>query len=130
MKRHLAAVTLVVPDYDEAIDYYVGRLGFHLVEDTPLEADKRWVFVAPSVGASSGFLLAKAATQEQTAAIGAQTGGRVFLFLHTDNFYRDYNAWKEKGVEFTEAPREESYGTVVVFRDLFGNKWDLIQPKH
>ena len=125
---HLAAVTLVVRDYDEAIDFYVGTLGFDLVEDTALSAAKRWVLVAPPGAHETRLLLAKADGAEQAARIGNQTGGRVFLFLHTDDFTRDYAAWRARGVAFLEAPRHEPYGTVAVFADPYGNKWDLIQP--
>ena len=125
----IAHIALVVSDYDEAIDWYTRVLGFDLVEDTPREPDKRWVLVAPPGGNGSALLLARAANAEQTSRIGNQTGGRVFLFLHTDDFWRDYNAYKARGVDFIESPREETYGTVVVFRDLYGNKWDLVQPR-
>jgi catechol 2,3-dioxygenase-like lactoylglutathione lyase family enzyme len=125
----LAYVSLVVRDYDEAIAYYTGVLGFNLIEDSVRENGKRWVVVAPN-GGGSAFLLARAATPEQERAIGNQTGGRVFLFLHTDNFRRDYDMLRQHGVTFVEEPRDESYGFVVVFKDLYGNKWDLIEPKH
>jgi catechol 2,3-dioxygenase-like lactoylglutathione lyase family enzyme len=128
MKQRIALVTLVVDDYDEAISYFTRKLGFALVDDTALEDGKRWVVVAPR-GAESGLLLAKAVNQRQKQAVGAQTGGRVFLFLHTDDFRRDYAAYKERGVSFVEEPRQESYGTVAVFTDLYGNRWDLIEPK-
>jgi catechol 2,3-dioxygenase-like lactoylglutathione lyase family enzyme len=126
-RRLIACVTLLVPDYDEAKAYYTEKLGFTAVEDTPLGEGKRWVLVAPSVGPA--LLLAKAATEEQRARIGDQAGGRVFLFLHTDDFRRDYEAFAARGVTFTEAPREEAYGTVAVFTDLYGNRWDLTEPK-
>jgi catechol 2,3-dioxygenase-like lactoylglutathione lyase family enzyme len=129
MAQTIAAVALVVPDYDEAIAYYTGVLGFDLVEDTPLGGGKRWVLVAPPGSSGTRLLLARAATPEQQAAIGNQTGGRVFLFLHTDDFHRDHAAWLARGVEFVEPPREETYATVAVFRDRYGNRWDLIQPK-
>jgi catechol 2,3-dioxygenase-like lactoylglutathione lyase family enzyme len=122
----LALITLVVRDYDEAIAWYCGRLGFELVEDTPVSATKRWVVVSPGAGGAD-ILLAKAADDAQLAAIGNQTGGRVFLFLHTDDFGGDYRRFKAAGVEFLEQPRDEPYGRVVVFRDLYGNKWDLIE---
>ncbi len=128
MKQHLAAVALVVPDYDEAIAYYTGVLAFDLVEDSPREAGKRWVLVAPP-GSPTRLLLARAATAAQRDRIGDQTGGRVFLFLHTDDFRRDHAALSARGVEFVEAPREEAYATVAVFRDRYGNRWDLIQPR-
>ena len=125
----IAHIALVVSDYDEAIDYYTRVLGFDLVEDTPREPGKRWVLVAPPGGNGSALLLARAANAEQTSRIGNQTGGRVFLFLHTDDFERDYAAYVARGVRFIETPRRESYGSVVVFEDLYGNRWDLIQPK-
>ena len=129
MKQNLAHVAVVVRDYDEAIQYYTHILGFQLIEDTVLSATKRWVMVQPT-GAENGsnLLLAKAATPEQEKHIGYQTGGRVFLFLYTDNFYRDYENYTSKGVEFTIAPHVEEYGTVAVFKDLYGNLWDLIEP--
>lgn len=126
MSLSLSAVTLVVPDYDEAIAFFVGVLGFHLLEDTPLTSEKRWVRVAPSRDGSA-ILLAKAATDAQRAAIGNQTGGRVSLFLETQSFDADYEKFKAGGVNFTEIPRREAYGSVVVFEDPFGNLWDLIQ---
>lgn len=126
MSLSLSAVTLVVPDYDEAIAFYVGVLGFHLLEDTPLTSEKRWVRVAPSRDGTA-ILLAKAATDAQRTAIGNQTGGRVALFLETQNFDADFEKFKTAGVSFTEAPRREPYGSVVVFKDPFGNLWDLIQ---
>ena len=129
MKQHLAHIALVVRDYDEAIAYYTNTLGFTLIEDTILSETKRWVMVQPT-GAENGchLLLAKAATPEQEKCIGYQTGGRVFLFLYTDDFYRDYNNYKSKGVEFTIEPHVEDYGAVAVFKDLYGNLWDLIEP--
>jgi catechol 2,3-dioxygenase-like lactoylglutathione lyase family enzyme len=126
MSQTIAALTLVVRDYDEAIVYYTEILGFVLLEDTPLGAGKRWVRVAPK-GSEAALLLAQASTAEQRAHIGNQTGGRVFLFLHTDDCWRDYHAYKVRGVAFREVPREEEYGTVVVFEDLYGNAWDLVQ---
>jgi len=128
MPQHISALALLVDDYDRAIAYYTQVLGFRLIEDTPQGPTKRFVRVAPPGGETS-LLLAKAANPEQAARIGDQTCGRVFLFLRTDDFRRDYNAYKTRGVDFTEEPREEVYGTVVVFRDLYGNKWDLVQPK-
>jgi catechol 2,3-dioxygenase-like lactoylglutathione lyase family enzyme len=125
--KHLALVALVIPDYDEAIEYYTNTLGFTLVEDDPREPGKRWVVVAPSRDRGAKVLLARAAKPEQVARIGDQTGGRVFLFLHTDEFDSDYARYKGAGVEFIETPRTESYGRVVVFRDRYGNKWDLIE---
>ncbi|MEQ8749463.1 MAG: VOC family protein [Amphiplicatus sp.] len=123
----LALVTLVVGDYDEAIRWYADRLGFRLVEDSSLGGGKRWVVVAPP-GGGTGLLLAKGIGETQTAAIGAQTDGRVAFFLHTDDFARDHAAMAAKGVKFLEAPRDEPYGKVAVFEDLYGNKWDLIEP--
>jgi len=126
--KRLAMVTLVVRNYDEAIDFYTRVMRFHLVEDTPLSATKRWVVVAPDEGAA--LLLAQAASSEQEAAIGHQTGGRVFLFLHTDDIDADIAHLRAHGVRFAEpAPRDEPYGRVIVFHDLYGNKWDLIQPR-
>ncbi len=126
--QSLAAVALLVREYDEAIDFYTRCLGFTLVEDTPLGGGKRWVLVRPS-GEGTALLLARAATPEQVAHIGDQAGGRVFMFLHTDNFHHDYEAMQARGVRFAEPPREEAYGTVAVFLDLYGNRWDLIQPR-
>ena len=128
MMQNISAVTLLVPDYDEAIAFYVGKLGFRLIENTDLSATKRWVVVAPPGSSESGLLLAQADSQDQKEAIGNQTGGRVFLILKTDDFDRDYARFKHAGIEFLEEPRMESYGKVVVFQDAFGNKWDLIEP--
>jgi catechol 2,3-dioxygenase-like lactoylglutathione lyase family enzyme len=127
MPQELAAIALVVRDYDEAIAYFTGTLRFTLVEDTPMGGGKRWVVVRPS-GGGTALLLARAVNPEQASRIGNQTGGRVFLFLHTDDFQRDYQDMKSRGVQFVEEPRQEAYGTVVVFLDLYGNRWDLIQP--
>lgn len=128
MSLQLALVALLVREYDEALDFYVGSLGFTLVEDRPVPAQgKRWVVVAPR-GGGARLLLARAADAEQASRVGNQTGGRVFLFLHSDDFWRDYRTCRERGVEFVRAPREEPYGTVAVFRDLYGNLWDLLQP--
>jgi catechol 2,3-dioxygenase-like lactoylglutathione lyase family enzyme len=127
--RRVATVALVVPNYDEAISWYVDRLGFLLTEDVDLGGGKRWVTVAPANGQGARLLLAEAADDAQRDSIGNQTGGRVFLFLETDDFVRDHAAMLEKGVEFREAPRHEAYGTVAVFADLHGNLWDLIEPK-
>ena len=130
MKQSLGLVSLVVGDYDEALEFFVGKLGFELVEDTYVpEQSKRWVVVSPPGATESRLLLAKASSAEQVSRIGAQTGGRVFLFLHTDDFWRDYERYKARGVEFVRPPRQESYGTVAVFTDLYGNMWDLLQPK-
>ena len=130
MKQTLSLVSLLVRDYDEAIAFYVGILGFTLVEDTPvLEQGKRWVVVAPPGFAGSRLLLARATSVEQEARIGNQTGGRVFLFLHTDDFARDYRNYQARGVKFVRPPKEEPYGTVAVFVDLYGNLWDLLQEK-
>lgn len=127
MTQNIGYVTLVVRDYDEAIAYYTAVLGFELVEDSDLGNSKRWVLVAPPGGKGTRLLLARAATPEQVARVGDQTGGRVFLFLHTDNFWRDYEVMQIRGVQFAEAPRQEGYGTVAVFVDLYGNRWDLLE---
>ncbi len=127
--QEIATVALVVRDYDEALDWYLRVLGFVCLEDTELGGGKRWVVVAPAGGRGARLLLARATSPEQLARIGDQTGGRVVLFLETDDFARDFKAMTERGVAFTEAPREEAYGTVAVFADLYGNRWDLIQPK-
>ena len=129
MKQFLALTSVVVRDYDEAIRFYTEVLGFDLIEDTYIAAqDKRWVVVAPKGSTGARLLLARAVGDEQRSRIGNQTGGRVFLFLYTDDFWRDYRAYREKGVEFLREPKAESYGTVAVFRDLYGNLWDLLQP--
>ncbi|PIL21222.1 hypothetical protein P775_05345 [Puniceibacterium antarcticum] len=128
MSQTLAHVALVVPDYDEAIDYFVNTIGFELVEDTyQPEQDKRWVLVRPRGPGSCSILLARAATPHQERYIGDQAGGRVFLFLHTDDFWRDHQRLSDKGVSFVRPPIQEEYGTVAVFRDLYGNLWDLIE---
>src|SRR5262249_22374761 len=130
MKQSIGQVALVVREYNEAIDFYVGTLGFSLIEDTYIpEQDKRWVVVAPPGSTGSQLLLARGVGEEQSSRIGNQTGRRVFLFLNTDDFWRDYHAYKAKGVEFVREPKEESYGTVAVFKDLYGNLWDLLQRK-
>jgi catechol 2,3-dioxygenase-like lactoylglutathione lyase family enzyme len=130
MRQSIATVALVVRDYDEALAFYVGTLGFTLVEDTCSPAqDKRWVTVAPPGSTGPLLLLARAVGEEQSSRVGNQTGGRVFLFLHTDDFWRDYAAYRSKGVVFVREPTEESYGTVAVFADLYGTLWDLLQPK-
>jgi catechol 2,3-dioxygenase-like lactoylglutathione lyase family enzyme len=128
MHRTIAAIALLVRDYDEAITFFTQVLRFELVEDTPLGDGKRWVMVAPPGPGGARLLLARAATPEQISQVGNQSGGRVFLFLHTDNFWEDYRHMQAHGVRFTEQPRQESYGLVVVFIDLYGNKWDLAQP--
>jgi catechol 2,3-dioxygenase-like lactoylglutathione lyase family enzyme len=130
VKQSIGLVSLVVPDYEEAIAFYVGILGFTLVEDLPVpEQNKRWVVVAPPGPTGTGLLLARASTPEQSSRVGNQTGGRVFLFLYTDDFARDYRALKGKGVVFVRKPSEQAYGTVAVFQDPWGNLWDLFQPK-
>lgn len=129
MAQKLALISLVVKDYDEAIEFYTQKLNFQLIEDTPLSDTKRWVIVAPPDSSGCQLLLAKAANDKQKSRIGNQTGGRVFLFLYTDNFEEDYQLMLEKGIEFTEKPRSEAYGKVVVFKDLYGNLWDFIEPK-
>jgi len=127
--QRIAHVAVVVADYDEAIAFYRDALGFALIEDTPLGQGKRWVVVGPPDGSGASLLLAKASNAEQQAHVGNQTGGRVFLFLHTDDFQRDYNRMCASGVQFVEGPREETYGTVGVFLDLYGNRWDLVQRR-
>jgi catechol 2,3-dioxygenase-like lactoylglutathione lyase family enzyme len=133
MTQNLGYVALVVRDYDEAIAYFTEKLGFQLLEDSGATdrngQDKRWVLVAPQGSPGTNLLLARASTPEEASRIGNQTGGRVFLFLHTDDFWRDYRAMIARGVKFLETPREQSYGTVAVFEDLYGNKWDLLQLK-
>ena len=125
----LGAVSLLVRDYDEAIAFYVGTLGFELSEDTDMGGGKRWVRVTPK-GGETALLLAKATTDDQRARVGDQAGGRVWLFLETNDFARDHAAWTAAGVTFREAPRHEPYGVVAVFEDLYGNAWDLIEPSH
>jgi catechol 2,3-dioxygenase-like lactoylglutathione lyase family enzyme len=129
MKQRIAHVSILVRDYDEAIAFYTNVLRFALIEDRALAEGKRWVIVAPPGYRETGLLLAKASTPEQESRIGNQTGGRVFLFLHTDDFWRDYDDMKSRGVRFREEPRQEDYGTVAVFEDLYGNKWDLLELK-
>jgi catechol 2,3-dioxygenase-like lactoylglutathione lyase family enzyme len=130
MKQTIVHIALVVADYDEAIAFYVDTLVFELIEDTYIEAqNKRWVLVAPPGSMGTQLLLARAVGEEQTEHVGNQTGGRVFLFLNSDDFWRDYERFKEKGVEFVRDPKEEAYGTVAVFKDLYGNLWDLLQLK-
>jgi catechol 2,3-dioxygenase-like lactoylglutathione lyase family enzyme len=129
LKQAIGYVTLVVRDYDEAIRFYVDKLGFRLVEDTFISSQqKRWVLVAPPGSSDTRLLLARAVGDEQASRIGNQTGGRVFLFLHTDNFWRDYHRYASQGVHFVRPPSQEPYGTVAVFEDLYGNLWDLLQP--
>ena len=128
MKQEIVHIALVVDDYDEAIDFYTQKLKFQLIEDTRLSETKRWVRVAPP-GSGSQLLLAKAVDDLQKTRVGNQTGGRVFLFLHTDDFWRDYNDMVANGIRFLRKPKEEYYGTVAVFEDLYGNLWDLIGQK-
>ena len=132
MRQRIAHVSLLVRDYDEAISFFTRALGFELVEDKPSTdregRHKRWVLVAPPHSAGSNLLLAKASNEEQASRIGNQTGGRVFLFLYTNDFWRDYRAMTAKGVKFVREPKEEPYGTVAVFEDLYGNRWDLLHP--
>jgi len=128
MKQYLAHIALVVEDYDEAIQFYTERLNFRLIEDTRLSDEKRWVVVAPPGATECSLLLAKRANNSQKAAIGNQTGGRVFLFLFTDDFQRDYDRMVQEGISFVRPPKEEPYGTVAVFEDLYGNMWDLLEP--
>jgi len=127
MKRTIGHVALVVRNYDEAIAFFTDTLGFRLIEDTDMGGGKRWVLVGPSEGEGTSLLLAQAASAEQASRIGNQTGGRVFLFLHTDDIWRDYQTLTSKNVKFVRGPSEESYGTVAVFEDLYGNLWDLIE---
>ncbi|HLK03106.1 MAG TPA: VOC family protein [Candidatus Acidoferrum sp.] len=126
--QSIALVSYLVREYGEAIEFFVQKLGFSLVEDTDMGAGKRWVVVSPPNSHGSALLLARAATPQQLASVGNQTGGRVFLFLHTDNFHRDHAAMRAHSIRFLESPRIESYGTVAVFEDLYGNKWDLLEP--
>jgi catechol 2,3-dioxygenase-like lactoylglutathione lyase family enzyme len=133
MLQTIAHITLVVRDYDEAIAFFTETLSFDLIEDCPAKdrqgRHKRWVLLAPRGSRATQILLAKASNDEEASRIGNQTGGRVFLFLHTDDFWRDYNTMREKGVKFIREPKQQEYGTVAVFEDLYGNKWDLLQPK-
>ena len=129
MKQSIAQFAIVVNDYDEAIEFYTKKLHFDLIEDTTLSDTKRWVVIRPAGSDGCCILLAKAANDEQKTRVGNQTGGRVFLFLHTDDFWRDYNAMTADGIRFVRPPVEESYGIVAVFEDLYGNLWDMIQPK-
>jgi catechol 2,3-dioxygenase-like lactoylglutathione lyase family enzyme len=128
VKQSIALVSLVVREYDEALAFFVGKLGFHLVEDSyVVSQDKRWVVVAPPGDSACRLLLARASSSEQISRVGSQTGGRVFLFLSTDDFHRDYAVYGARGVEFVRQPKVEPYGTVAVFKDLYGNLWDLVQ---
>jgi catechol 2,3-dioxygenase-like lactoylglutathione lyase family enzyme len=129
MQQKLGSIALLVRDYDEAIAFYTNKLDFELIEDTDLGSGKRWVRVRPLGSTGTDLLLARAVNPEQASRIGNQTGGRVFLFLHADDFWRDFLAMTAKGVKFVRPPSEESYGTVAVFEDLYGNKWDLLQLK-
>lgn len=127
MKQAIAHIALVVDDYDEAIKFYTEKLEFTLIEDTPQSETKRWVLVAPKGAEECSLLLAKGVGDEQRSRIGNQTGGRVFLFLRTDDFWRDYETYQSKGVKFVREPKTEDYGTVAVFEDLYGNLWDLVE---
>ena len=127
IKQSISNIALVVEDYDDAIEFYTKKLNFQLIEDTDLGAGKRWVQISPPNSVGTNLLLAKASNAQQLQSVGNQAGGRVFLFLQTNDFWRDYEAMKSQGVEFTEEPRVEAYGTVVVFKDLYGTKWDLLQ---
>jgi len=129
MKQHIAHMALVVEDYDDAIRFYTDKLNFDLIEDTQLDEFKRWVLVRPPGAKECSLLLAKGVNDKQKASIGNQTGGRVFLFLYTDDFYRDYENMKQSGINFIRPPKKEVYGTVAVFEDLYGNLWDLLEPK-
>jgi catechol 2,3-dioxygenase-like lactoylglutathione lyase family enzyme len=129
MPQHIGYIALLVRDYDEAISYFIEKLGFAVAEDTDLGGGKRWVLVAPLGSVETRLVLVKAVSADQLPCIGNQTGGRVFLFLHTDDFWRDYEAYCSRGVVFREDPREEQYGIVAVFEDLYGNRWDLIELK-
>ena len=129
MQQDIRHIALVVDDYDAAIEFYTEKLQFIVIEDTVLSETKRWVRIAPKGPAAFSLLLAKASGEEQQSRIGNQAGGRVFLFLYTDNFWRDYKTMKEKGISFVREPSTETYGTVVVFKDLYGNLWDLIEAQ-
>jgi len=128
MNQRIAHIALVVNDYDEAVRFYTEKLNFKLIEDTRLSETKRWVMIAPPGSKGCNLLLAKAANDRQLASVGNQTGGRVFLFLFTDDFWRDYKNMTEQGIHFVRLPNEEEYGTVAVFEDLYGNLWDFIEP--
>lgn len=129
MKQHIAHIALIVDDYDEAIQFYTKKLHFILKEDTVLSETKRWVIITPPGSGGCSLLLAKAANDDQKTRVGNQTGGRVFLFLHTDDLKRDYKNMKERGISFVREPATEEWGTVAVFKDIYGNLWDLIEPK-
>ncbi len=129
MTQKIASLALIVREYDEAIAFYTQKLNFTLAEDTDMGGGKRWVRIVPPGSDGTGLILAKATTPEQLESVGNQSGGRVFLFLHTDDFWRDYRAMQAAGIQFLEEPRQEVYGTVVIFEDLYGNKWDFIEPK-
>ncbi len=128
MYQRIAHIALLVDDYDAAIEFYTQKLDFHIVEDTKLSEDKRWVMLAPKGAKECCLLLAKASNEEQARVVGNQTGGRVFLFLYTDDFWRDFEKMKSREVNFVRPPQDFDYGTVAVFEDLYGNKWDLIEP--
>jgi catechol 2,3-dioxygenase-like lactoylglutathione lyase family enzyme len=128
MSQAIGCVSLLVRDYDEAIAFYTAALQFEIIEDTPLGGGRRWVLLSPSGSRGTRLLLSQAKNSEELAAVGRQAGGRVFLFLHTDDFVRDHREMKRRGVKFNEEPRQEGYGTVAVFEDLYGNKWDLLMP--
>ena len=128
MRQRIAHISVVVDDYDDAIEFYTRKLGFRLIEDTRLNNTKRWVIIAPPGANECSLLLAKAADEKQRAAVGNQSRGRVFLFLFTDDFWRDYKNMSGNGIRFIRPPKEEDYGTVAVFEDLYGNLWDLLQP--
>jgi lactoylglutathione lyase len=130
VEQRIGNIALVVENYDDAIEFYTKKLQFELTEDTDLGGGKRWVQLSPPNSTGTNLLLAKASNEEQLKSVGNQAGGRVFLFLQTNDFWRDYEAMKNKGVQFTEEPRVEKYGTVVVFKDLYGTKWDLLQLNH
>jgi lactoylglutathione lyase len=129
MRQAIGCVTILVRDYDEALAFYAGKLRFIVAEDTPMGGGRRWVVLAPPGSDGTRILLAKAKNGEELSAVGRQAGGRVFLFLHTDDFARDHAEMRRRGVVFNEEPRTEAYGTVAVFEDLYGNKWDLLMPR-
>lgn len=129
IKQRISNIALVVEDYDDAIAFYTEKLNFQLIDDTDLGGGKRWVQISPPNANGTNILLAKASNEQQSQSVGNQAGGRVFLFLQSNDFWRDYHEMKTQGVEFTEEPREEAYGTVVVFKDLYGTKWDLLELK-